>query len=56
MDVRMELMSGIEALKQISLTPNVLVIIMTAYSSVHSGAGIEFWAYDYLIKPLDLKS
>lgn len=55
MDVRMAVMSGIEALKQIkAYNPAIPIIIMTAYSSVASAVeALKAGAYDYLIKPLD---
>ena len=57
MDVRMAVMSGIEALRQIkSYNPAIPVIIMTAYSSVQSAVeALKAGAYDYLIKPLDFE-
>ena len=55
MDVRMAVMSGIEALKRIkAYNPAIPIIIMTAYSSVASAVeALKAGAYDYLIKPLD---
>jgi len=55
MDVRMAVMNGIEALKQIKVyNPSIPVIIMTAYSSVESAVeAMKAGAYDYLTKPLD---
>jgi two-component system response regulator HydG len=55
MDVRMAVMSGIDALKQVkAFNPAIPVIIMTAYSSVESAvAAMKAGAYDYLTKPLD---
>lgn len=57
MDVRMAVMSGIEALKQIKVyNPAIPIIIMTAYSSVESAVeALKAGAYDYLIKPLDFE-
>ncbi len=57
MDVRMAVMSGIEALKQIkAYNPAIPIIIMTAYSSVESAVeALKAGAYDYLIKPLDFE-
>ncbi len=55
MDVRMAVMSGIEALKEIkAYNPSIPVLIMTAYSNVESAVeAIKAGAYDYLTKPLD---
>jgi two-component system response regulator HydG len=55
MDVRMTIMSGIEALAHIKrYNPSIPIIIMTAYSSVESAVGaLKGGAYDYLIKPFD---
>lgn len=55
MDVRMAVMSGIEALNEIkAYNPSIPVIIMTAYSSVESAVeAMKAGAYDYLTKPLD---
>lgn len=58
MDVRMTVMSGIEALKQIKrYNPAIPIVIMTAYSSVESAVeAIKAGAYDYLTKPLDFNA
>ena len=55
MDVRMAVMSGIEALKEIkAYNPSIPILIMTAYSNVESAVeAIKAGAYDYLTKPLD---
>jgi|LQYC01.1.fsa_nt_gi Response regulator containing CheY-like receiver, AAA-type ATPase, and DNA-binding domains len=55
MDVRMAVMSGIEALKAIKhYNPAIPILIMTAYSSVESAVeALKAGAYDYLTKPLD---
>jgi len=55
MDVRMAVMSGIEALKKIKqYNPAIPILIMTAYSSVESAVeALKTGAYDYLTKPLD---
>lgn len=57
MDVRMAVMSGIEALKHIkAYNPAIPIIIMTAYSSVESAVeALKAGAYDYLMKPLDFE-
>jgi two-component system response regulator HydG len=58
MDVRMTVMDGIEALKQIKqYNPAIPVLIMTAYSSVESAVeALKAGAYDYLTKPLDFEA
>ena len=58
MDVRMTVMSGIEALKQIkAYNPAIPVLIMTAYSSVSTAVEtLKAGAYDYLTKPLDFEA
>ncbi len=55
MDMKMVKMSGMEALQLIqSYNPAIPVIIMTAYSSVHTAVkALKLGAYDYLTKPLD---
>ncbi len=55
MDVRMAVMGGIEALKEIkAYNPAIPVLVMTAYSNVESAVeAIKAGAYDYLTKPLD---
>ncbi|MFO7984662.1 MAG: sigma-54 dependent transcriptional regulator [Desulfatiglandaceae bacterium] len=55
MDVRMAVMSGIEALTRIhEYNPAIPILIMTAYSSVESAVeAMKAGAYDYLTKPLD---
>jgi len=57
MDVRMTVMSGIEALKLIKeYNPAIPILIMTAYSSVESAVeALKAGAYDYLTKPLDFE-
>lgn len=55
LDIKLAGMSGLEALRRIaSLDPNVIVIVMTAYSSVDSAvAAMKDGAYDYIQKPID---
>ena len=55
MDMKMVKMSGMEALQLIkAYNPSLPVIIMTAYSSVHTAVkALKIGAYDYLTKPLD---
>ncbi|MFW5810485.1 MAG: sigma-54-dependent transcriptional regulator [Thermodesulfobacteriota bacterium] len=57
MDVRMAVMSGLDALKKIKeYNPAIPVLIMTAYSSVESAVeALKSGAYDYLTKPLDFE-
>ena len=56
MDIRMNRMSGIEALKQIKqISPGIPIVIMTAYASVDTAIdALKSGAYDYLTKPLDI--
>ncbi|MGW8193372.1 MAG: sigma-54-dependent transcriptional regulator [Desulforhopalus sp.] len=55
MDVRMARMDGLEAFRRIQvISPNLPVIIMTAFSSVDDAVdAIQQGAHDYLTKPLD---
>ena len=55
MDVRMAKMSGTEAFAKIhAMSPELPVIIMTAYSSVNDAVeAMQQGAHDYLTKPLD---
>jgi two-component system, NtrC family, response regulator HydG len=55
MDVRMTVMDGMAALKEIhAFNPAIPVVIMTAYSSVDDAVeAIKLGAHDYLTKPLD---
>ena len=56
MDIRMSRLGGIGALERIKeISPNIPVIIMTAYASVDTAIqALKTGAYDYLTKPLDL--
>ena len=56
MDLRMEGMDGITTLREIKiLTPDLPVLIMTAYSSLETAVeALRLGAYDYLTKPLDV--
>ena len=56
MDIRMNRMGGIEALKRIKeISSGIPVIMMTAYSSVSTAVdALKSGAYDYLTKPLDI--
>jgi len=55
LDVKLAGMSGLEALRRFtSLDPDLIVIVMTAYSSVQSAvAAMKDGAYDYIQKPID---
>lgn len=56
LDVRMPGMDGIETLKEIKRkSPLTEVIMLTGHASVESGVqGMQFGAFDYVIKPADL--
>ena len=55
MDIRMQNMDGIEALKEIKkISPGIPVLLMTAYASVKTAVeALKSGAFDYLTKPLD---
>ncbi|WP_446010440.1 sigma-54-dependent transcriptional regulator [Candidatus Electrothrix sp.] len=55
MDVCMEPLDGLEALRQIhAINPSIPVVMMTAYSSIDSAVeAIKLGAHDYLTKPID---
>ncbi|MEK6680709.1 MAG: sigma-54 dependent transcriptional regulator [Nitrospirota bacterium] len=57
MDIRMQEMSGIDALKIIKARkPDIPVLLMTAYASVKSAVeALKLGAIDYLTKPLDIQ-
>lgn len=57
LDNRMGAMSGIEALQHIhALVPHAMVIFMTAYGTTQTAIeAMKFGAFDYIIKPFDLK-
>ena len=57
MDIRMQTVDGIEALKEIKkISPAIPIIIMTAYASVGTAVeALKSGAYDYLTKPLDIE-
>lgn len=56
MDIRMDKMDGIEALKRIKdISPGIPIIIMTAYASVNTAIhALKSGAFDYLTKPLEI--
>jgi two-component system, NtrC family, response regulator HydG len=56
LDLKMKNVDGITALKKIkNISPAIPVIIMTAFSSVHSAVeALKLGASDYLVKPLDM--
>ncbi len=55
-DVRMPQMDGVEFLRKIrSITPDLCVILMTAYPSVEGAVdSMKADAFDYLLKPFEL--
>ena len=55
MDIRMEEMDGLTALKEIkAYNPSIPIVIMTAHSAVESAVeALKSGAHDYLTKPLD---
>ncbi len=57
LDNRMKGMSGMEALQHLrSVVPNAMVILMTAYGNTQTAIeAMKFGAFDYVIKPFDLK-
>jgi two-component system response regulator HydG len=56
MDIRMNRMGGIEALKRIKeISPGIPIVIMTGYASVNTAVeALKSGAYDYITKPLDI--
>ena len=57
LDVKMEDMDGIEVLKVFKkMVPKMAVIMLTGHGSEQAARdGIEFGAFDYLMKPCDIK-
>lgn len=57
LDIRMGGMSGLEALQHIrSDNPRSMVILMTAFGTTQTAIeAMKFGAFDYIIKPFDLK-
>lgn len=56
MDIRMGTLDGLEAQKKIkAISPDIPIIIMTAYASVNTAVdALKSGASDYLTKPLDI--
>ena len=57
LDNRMEGISGLETLQHLrSVAPDSMVILMTAYGTTQTAIeAMKFGAFDYIIKPFDLK-
>lgn len=57
LDNRMDGMTGIETLQHLrSASPHSMVILMTAYGTTQTAIeAMKFGAYDYIIKPFDIK-
>ncbi len=57
LDNRMEGMSGIETLQHLrTVAPDAMVILMTAFGTTQTAIeAMKFGAFDYIIKPFDLK-
>jgi two-component system, OmpR family, response regulator VicR len=57
LDVKMPVMDGIEALREIKRRyPLVEVIMLTAHATVETGIeGMKLGAFDYLMKPCDME-
>ncbi|MBD3299626.1 MAG: response regulator [candidate division Zixibacteria bacterium] len=57
LDVKMPGLGGLEVMRQIkAVRPDLAIILLTGRgSSKESDIGIEQGAYDYLIKPIDIK-
>ncbi len=56
-DVRMAGMDGLELLRRVRAGSDADVIVITAHESMESAVGaMKAGAYDYLVKPLDLKA
>ncbi|SMC82638.1 two-component system, NtrC family, response regulator HydG [Desulfocicer vacuolatum DSM 3385] len=56
MDVKMETMDGIEAMKRmITLRPGISIILMTAFGSINAAVdAMKKGARDYITKPIDI--
>lgn len=57
LDIKMPGMSGIEVLKEIKKTEPLLpIILLTGHGSTKEGMeGMKYGAFDYLMKPVDIK-
>ena len=57
LDNRMEGMSGLETLQHLrSVSPKAMIILMTAFGTTQTAIeAMKFGAFDYIIKPFDLK-
>lgn len=57
LDLKMPGMDGLEVLRQVKkISPQTVVIIMTAYASIASSVqAMKEGAYDYIVKPLDVQ-
>jgi len=57
LDLKMEDMDGIEVLKIFKkMSPNLSVIMLTGHGSEQAAReGVEFGAFDYLLKPCELE-
>jgi DNA-binding response OmpR family regulator len=57
LDLKMEDMDGIEVLKIFKkMSPNLAVIMLTGHGSEQAAReGVEFGAFDYLLKPCELE-
>lgn len=57
LDNRMEGMSGLEALQHLrTVAPEAMIILMTAFGTTQTAIeAMKFGAFDYIIKPFDLK-
>ncbi len=57
LDIRMGGISGLETLQHLrSIDPNPMIILMTAYGTTQTAIeAMKFGAFDYLMKPFDMK-
>ncbi len=57
LDLMMPVLNGIDTLKQIKkIQPDLPVILLTGHGSTKAGMeGMRIGAFDYLMKPLDIK-
>ena len=56
MDIKMKVVGGIEAFRQIKdISPSIPVIMITAYASVETAVqALKLGAFDYITKPIDI--